>query len=168
MHSRSQKLHLAELIRDRGRGFLRFLALLAIVAVGFLGSYFILKLVLNAEYQILPVSSDNMCTVQNHRDGFAHTFERTLHIGDLVMVQGVEAKNLGVTYPNSDVVVLHAPKKDSHQADWLIITRIITSEERNGIIYFRTKGDGEGFHIWPEIPDISECNWWYDYRENYT
>ena len=45
---------------------------------------------------------------------------------------------------------------------------MIAKEERDGITYFRTKGDGQGVHKWPEILNVSECDTWYDYRENYT
>ena len=92
-----------------------------------------------------------------------HPFERTLHVGDLIIVQGVNAMSVRVAYPNSDILVFHFPKQDSYQKDELAITRVIAKEERDGITYFRTKGDGQGFHKWSEIPDASECDTWYDF-----
>ena len=97
-----------------------------------------------------------------------HPFERTLHVGDLIIVQGVNAMSVRVAYPNSDILVFHFPKQNSYQKDELVITRVIAKEERDGITYFRTKGDGQGVHKWPEILNVSECDTWYDYRENYT
>jgi hypothetical protein len=138
------------------------------IAIGALGFWFASKAILNTEYPIVPVSSGNMCVFQLNCDGLAHPFERTLQAGDLIIVQGVNAISVKVAYPNSDILVFHFPKQDSYQKDELIITRVIAKEERNGITYFRTKGDGQGFHKWPEMPDASECDTWYDYRENYT
>lgn len=76
--------------------------------------------------------------------------------------------NVEDEYPNSDVIVFHIPKQNSYQKDELIITRVVDKAERDGTVYFRTKSDGEGIHIWPETPVISECDLWYDYRGNYT
>lgn len=159
MHFQPKKPYLAKFMRGRGKRFLRVLALLAVVAIGLLGFWFILRVTLNTEYPILPVSSENMCTVKPHCDGFNHPFERTLHIGDLIIVRGVDARSVEVAYPNSDVLVFHTPKQNSYQEDALTITRVMAKEERDGIIYFRTKGDGEEIH---------EYDQWYDYRENYT
>ena len=164
----SQKLSLKKSIKDHGKKILNVLVLLAVIAIGFLGFWFASKIILNTEYPILPVSSSNMCVFQLNCDGLMHPFERTLHVGDLIIVQGVNAMNVRVAYPNSDILVFHFPKQDSYQKDKLAITRVIAKEERNGITYFRTKGDGQGFHKWSEIPDVSECDTWYDYRENYT
>ena len=164
----SQKSSLQKLLKNRGRKLLTVLVLLAAIALGFLGSWFVLKAILNTEYPILPVSSGNMCVSQPNCDGLTHPFERTLHVGDLIIVQEVSAVNVRVAYPNSDILVFHFPKQYSYQKDELVITRVIAKEERNGMTYFRTKGDGQGFPKWPEKPDVSECDTWYDYRENYT
>ena len=147
---------------------LKVLILSTAIAIGFLGFWFASKIILNTEYPILPVSSSNMCVFQLNSDGLMYPFERTLHVGDLIIVQGVNAMNVIAAYPNSDILVFHFPKQDSYQKDELAITRLIAKEERNGITYFRTKGDGQGFPKWPEIPDVSECDTWGDYRENYT
>ena len=144
---------------------LKVLILLTAIAIGFLGFWFASKIMLNTEYPILPVSSSNMCVFQLNCDGLMHPFERALHVGDLIIVQGVNAMSVRVAYPNSDILVFHFPKQDSYQKDELVITRVIAKEERDGITYFRTKGDGQGVHKWPEILNVSECD---DYRENYT
>jgi hypothetical protein len=45
---------------------------------------------------------------------------------------------------------------------------VVAKEEKSGMVYFRTKGDGVGSHTWPQMPSVSECDQWCDYRENYT
>lgn len=150
------------------RKFLIFLLVLAAIGVGFLGFWFVSRIILNTDYPVLSVSSSNMCLFQPNCNSLTHLFERTLHLGDLIIVQGVNAKNVSSAYPNSDILVFHSPKIDSAESDSLIIRRVITKEERNGTFYFRTKSDGVGVHMWPEMPDVPECDHWYDYRENYT
>lgn len=89
-------------------------------------------------------------------------------MGDLIIIQGINARDVRFAYPNSDILVLHFPKSDSYDSGGLVITRVVTREETNGIVYFRTKADGVGVHMWPEMPSVSECNRWYDYGKNYT
>jgi hypothetical protein len=169
MYFKSRRLHLDKFAKGQGKRFQDALILLTVIAIGVLCFWLVLRVLLNTEHPILPVSSEDMCTLRPcncWRDVFAPT----LHVGDLIVVQGVSAKDVKVSYPNSDIVVFYAPKQDSQQVDWLIITRVMASEEKDGIIYFKTKSDGKGLHIWPEIPDASESDLWYnDYRgENYT
>jgi hypothetical protein len=168
MQFQSQKSRMTKFIKGYGKKFLNAFILLMLIVIGFLGFWFALRMTLNTECPLLPVSSGNMCIVQPQCDGLSYPFEPTLHVGDLIIVQGVDARNVEVAYPESDVIVFYMPKLDSYQKDELIITRVVAKEERDGIVYFRTKSDGEGIHIWPEIPDISECDRWYDYRENHT
>jgi hypothetical protein len=164
----SQKSSLQKLVKNHGRKLLNVLVLLAVIVLGFLGSWFGLKAILNTECPILPVSSGNMCVFQSNCNGLMYPFEPTLHVGDLVIVQGVNAMNVRVAYPDSDILVFHFPQSDSYDSDGLVITRVVAKEERNGVVYFRTKSDGVGVHTWPETPSVSECDRWYDYRENYT
>jgi len=164
----SQKSSLKKSIKNHGKKIFKVLILLTVIAIGFLGFWFASKAMLNTEYPMVPVSSSNMCVFQLNCGGLAHPFERTLDVGDLIIVQGANALSVRVEYPNSDILVFRFPKQNSYQEDKLVITRIIAKEERNGITYFRTKGDGQGSHKWPEIPSASECDIWYDYRENYT
>ena len=159
----SQKSSLQKLVKNHGRKLLNAFVLLAAIAIGCLGFWFASKAILNTEYPIVPVSSSNMCVFQSNCDGLTHPFEPTLHVGDLIIVQGVDARDVRVAYPNSDILVFH-----SYDGGGLVITRVVAKEEGNGIVYFRTKGDGVGIHMWPEMPSVSECDRWYDYRENYT
>ena len=78
----------------------------------------------------------------------AHPFDRTLSIGDIIIVQGVNPKDLNTNYPNSDIIVFHSPNDPSI----LIVHRIIGTETVNGTTYYQTKGDGNG-NPWPQTPD---------------
>jgi len=81
-------------------------------------------------------------------DGWSHPFTRTLHIGDLLVVQGVNPASLSDAYPDSDIIVFHNPNDPSE----LIVHRIVQKYERDGIYYFKTKGDGNGEDKWPALP----------------
>jgi signal peptidase I len=79
-----------------------------------------------------------------------------LHIGDLIIVQGVNPADLSADYPNSDIIVFHKPS----DLEDLIVHRIVAKEERNGTLYFYTKGDGNGINKWPSTPTSSEYDPW--------
>jgi signal peptidase I len=74
-----------------------------------------------------------------------HTFNGTLHKGDIIIVQYVNPKELNTNYPNSDIIVY---KKPTAPEETPIVHRIVTSYEANGTIYFQTKGDGNS-PVWP-------------------
>jgi hypothetical protein len=168
MQLSSQRPSLKKFVEANRRKFLLVLAFSVIIAIGLLASWFALKALLNTEYPVLPVSSSGMSVFQSDFDSLVHAFEPTLHVGDLIVVQGVDASNVGSEYPNSDILVFHFPQSDSTQSGGLVVARVVAEEERNGIVYFRTKGDGLGVDTWPEVPSVSECDQWRDYRENYT
>ena len=85
-----------------------------------------------------------------------HTFDRTLSIGDIIVVQGINTKDLNTNYPNSDIIVFHSPINGE-----LIVHRIISSETINGVTYFQTKGDGNGSpDTWPKTPTGSGSDPW--------
>jgi len=142
--------------------------LIIIAVVCLLFFWFTLKYILNTEHPILPVSSGNMCTVSSHCDGFSHPFAPTLHVGDLIFIQGIDPKNVNSNYPDSDILVFYLPKQNPNDEGRLMITRVVEKREVNDIVYFLTKSDGEGEHKWPETPDMVECDYWLDCRENYT
>ena len=142
--------------------------LVIIVAICLLSFWFALKYVLNTEHPVLPVSSGDMCTVSSHCDGFSHPFAPTLHVGDLIFVQGINPENVNSDYPDSDILVFYSPKQNPNDEDKLIITRVVEKQKVNGILYFLTKSDGKGKHKWPKKPDMTECDYWLDYRENYA
>ncbi len=113
--------------------------------------------ILGTDYPALAVASGSMCITQHMGcDGFSRPFDRTLHVGDLIIVQGVDPALISDSYPNSDIIVFHKPTNTEE----LIVHRVVKKEEINGTIYFRTKGDANGNHKWPEIPNSSEYDSW--------
>jgi len=129
-------------------------AIIAVVFGFWAGSQF----VLNTSYPVLAVASGSMCkTEYMYCDGWSHPFEPTLHFGDLIIVQGVDAKQIKAGfYPEGDIIVFHRPLSSPNTQDELIVHRVVENETRNGLIYFRTKGDGSSGY--------STDSWPQDYR----
>ncbi|MBE0519775.1 signal peptidase I, partial [Candidatus Bathyarchaeota archaeon] len=69
-----------------------------------------------------------------------HPFSRTLHVGDLIIVQGVDPKEIeAAPEPYGDIIVFHQPLGGNE----LIVHRAIEKEiGSHGEISFKTKGDG--------------------------
>ena len=132
------------------------ICLIALVIFGF---WYGSQIVLNTPYPALAVVSGSMCIPYDGAcDGRFHPFARTLHIGDLIIVQGVNPANLSADYPNSDIIIFHKPG----DTEELIVHRIVAKEERDGVLYFYTKGDGNGVNKWPSTPTSSEYDPWND------
>ena len=124
-----------------------------------LGFFFGLQLGLKTSYPLLTVESGSMSIPYDGNDSFwlslIHPFDRTLSIGDIIVVQGVNTKDLNTNYPNSDIIVFHSPINGE-----LIVHRIISSETVNGVTYFQTKGDGNGYpDTWPKTPTQGKDPW---------
>jgi len=128
--------------------------IVAIVLVFLFGS----QLVLNTHYPALTVESGSMCIPYDQHDNFLlsleHPFDRTLSVGDIIIVQGVNPKDFNTNYPNSDIIVFHDP----YDPSTLIVHRIIGGEDVNGTLYFQTKGDGNG-NPWPQKPTSDLDPW---------
>ena len=134
--------------------------IIGLIVLIFFGLWYGSTLALNTQNPIVVVPTGSMCIPYDGAcDGWTHPFERTLHVGDLLILQGVNPRDLNTDYPNSDIIVFHEPGKP----DELIVHRIVATEEVNGVLYFRTKGDGNGFNKWPATPQPAE----YDpFRDN--
>lgn len=133
-------------------GNVQTIILIALVAVVVGGFY----LVEQAGY-IAVVPSGSMCIPYGGAcDGWTHPFDRTLHVGDILIIQPINPKDLNTDYPNSDVIVYHNPQKPSE----LIVHRIAASTEVNGELAFYTKGDGNGWDKWPNPISPSEYDPW--------
>ena len=137
--------------------FKTVVAIVLIVAV-VLVFLFGLQLFLNTPYPALTVESGSMSIPYDGNDNFVlsleHPFDRTLSIGDIIIVEGVNPKDLNTNYPNSDIIVFHDP----YDPSTLIVHRIIGSEDVNGKLYFLTKGDGNG-NPWPQKPTSGLDPW---------
>jgi signal peptidase I len=130
---------------------------IGIIIVVVFGFWYGSQLVLNTPYPALAVVSGSMCIPYDGAcDGWSHPFTRTLHIGDLILVQGVNPADLNANYPNSDIIVFHRPGNP----DELIVHRIAAEEVINGTYYFYTKGDGNPTDKWPNPISQSEYDPW--------
>jgi signal peptidase I len=129
---------------------------IGLIALTVFGFWYGSQAVLNTQFPALAVVSGSMCIPYDGAcDGRFHPFARTLHIGDLIIVQGVNPADLNANYPDSDIIVFYK----TNRTDELIVHRIVNKEERNGKIYFWTKGDGNG-NKWPIIPQTAEYDPW--------
>ena len=127
--------------------------IIGVIALVVFGFWFTVQIVLNTPDPALVVVSGSMCIPQDGNcNGWTHPFARTLHIGDMIIIQGVNPATLNANYPNSDIIVFHNPTNPSD----LIVHRIVKEEvSENGTIYFVTKGDGNGTK-WPGTPDLTD------------
>jgi hypothetical protein len=126
------------------------IVLIVTVVLSFL---FGLQLALHTPDPALTVESGSMSIPYDAADNFwlsiAHPFDRTLSIGDIIIIQGVNPKDLNTNYPNSDIIVFHDPQPGYYNT--LIVHRIIGTKVVNGTTYYLTKGDGNG-NPWPQKP----------------
>ncbi len=136
-------------------------AVISLIVLSVAGFWLGLQFALNTQYPVLAVESGSMCTLYDMEcTGWAsldHPFARTLHTGDLIIIQGVNPASLNADYPNSDIIVFHKPTNP----DELIVHRIISKQEIQGTLYFKTKGDGNG-NTWPDTP-VYGIDEWADY-----
>jgi signal peptidase I len=136
----------------RNENFKSILAILVIIIV-VLGFFFGLQFALNTEVPVRVVESGSMCLIYDGAcDGWSHTFNQTLHVGDIIVIQGVDPETLNVDYPNSDIIVYLKPLNPT---DTPIVHRIVSRYEVNGTLYFQTKGDGNG-QPWPTRVSASD------------
>lgn len=123
--------------------------ILFIVALVF-GFWYGTRLVLNTDYPMLAVASGSMhMPVGTYCDGWSHPFARTLHTGDIIIVQGVNASDIHAgPNPEGDIIVF---RRLTSIGEELIVHRAIRKIDRGGAIYFVTKGDGNS----NEDPEVS-------------
>lgn len=131
-------------------------AIIAIVAIVglILGLFFGISMFFNISIRV--VESGSMCIAYGKEcDGLLalnHPFNGTLHTGDIIIIQRIDASQLNVNYPNSDIIVYRNP---AHPEETPIVHRVVTGYQLNGTLYFQTKGDGNGAP-WPAAVDPSE------------
>jgi signal peptidase I len=123
---------------------------IALVIVVIVGVFVGMQLALGASVPVRVVESGSMCVPYDGRcNGWSHSFDQTLHVGDIIIIQKVDPTTLNANYPNSDIIVYRNPNGKTP-----IVHRIIEKQEINGTLYFKTKGDGNGPIIWPKTPNI--------------
>jgi signal peptidase I len=104
---------------------------------------------------VAVVQSGSMCIPYDSAcDGWTHPFDRTLHVGDIIIIQPVNAADLNTNYPDSDIIVYNTAQFG------LVVHRITAQTEVNGKLYFYTKGDGNGRNKWPSTPSSEEYDSW--------
>jgi signal peptidase I len=133
------------------------IGLIVVIVVSF---WFGVQLVLATPYPVLAVVSGSMCVTSGAScDGWSDPFEQTLHIGDVIIIQGVNAEDLNADYPNSDIIVYQDPRNPT-DPEAKIVHRIVEKQEIDGKLYFHTKGDGNGLHKWPNPILTSDYDSW--------
>jgi signal peptidase I len=140
---------------------------IALVLVFFFG----LKLAFNVSYgPIVVVESGSMCVPYDTTgcvgwNSITHPFEHTLHTGDIVIIQGVNPKDLKTNYPNSDIIVFYNP---NNHAETPIIHRIVSVTDVNGTLFLITKGDGNGHPSakWPAPVTSTDGEDPWDYQNS--
>lgn len=143
--------------RLRKNEYFQTVVVIGLIVLIVFGFWYGSQAVLNTPYPALAVVTGSMCVPYDGRcDGWFHPFARTLHVGDLIIVQGVNTQDLNIAYPESDIIVFQKPT----DPDELIVHRLVAKEDINGVLYFRTKGDGNGMNKWPETPSVSEYDPW--------
>ncbi len=118
------------------------LVTLVLVIAIVIASFLALGLVLGTSVPIRVVESGSMCTNTDGCDGWSHPFEPTLHVGDVIIIQQVDPKDLNANYPNSDIIVYQNPAVMGNLKATPIVHRIVAEYTINGTLYFQTKGDG--------------------------
>jgi len=127
-------------------------AFFGLIMLAVLGFWYGAQMVLNTRYPALAVVTGSMCIPQHAEcDGWTHPFDRTLHVGDLIILQGVNPEDLNADYPNSDIIVYQDPRYPNDPNE-MIVHRIVAKQEINGTWYFQTKGDGNDGK-WPNPVD---------------
>jgi len=128
------------------------IVLMIVIVLGF---WYGLQYALGTQYPALAVATGSMCMEPgDYCDGWTHPFERTLHVGDLIILQKVKAEDIKAEpYPNGDIIVFRRSQGDKD----LIVHRAIAKEKRDGTWYFQTKGDGNPIADSP-FPNIPEEN----------
>lgn len=86
---------------------------------------------------------------------WTHPFDRTIQVGDIIVIQSVNPAELNANYPNSDIIVYNV-----YSSDVPIVHRIVAKEQINGTWYFYTKGDANGWNKWPATPSPAEYDTW--------
>jgi signal peptidase I len=154
----------ATLKKLRKNEYVQTAIIIGLIVLIVLGFWFSVQMLLNTPYPALAVITGSMCIPQDAEcNGWTHPFARTLHIGDLIIIQGVNPADLNADYPNSDIIVFHKPT----DPDELIVHRIAAKEVgEDGTIYFYTKGDGNPVNKWPNTIRPSEYDPWGKVSEN--
>jgi signal peptidase I len=103
--------------------------------------WFSVQIVLHSQYPMLAVASGSMCVLPSKPcDGWSHPFEYTLHLGDLIIVQGIGPEEIKTgPAPYGDIIVFRQVQQSGGE---LIVHRAIGNKTVDGQLSFITRGDG--------------------------
>jgi signal peptidase I len=117
--------------------YFQTLITIILIVVFVFGFWYGSQFVLNTQYPMLAVASGSMCIPYGQAcDGWSHPFARTLHVGDLIVVQGVSVDAIYAHPVNGDIIVYR-----QQHSDTLIVHRAIEKRVEGGVTYVITKGD---------------------------
>lgn len=137
--------------------YFQTIVVIGLIVLLVFGFWYGSQLVLGTPYPALAVVTGSMCIPYDGGcDGWSDVFERTLHVGDLIIVKGVNPEELNSGYPDSDIIVFHRP----NNPDELIVHRIAAREVVDGETFFYTKGDGNPTDRWPNPISATEYDPW--------
>jgi signal peptidase I len=115
---------------------------IVLVLVVVFGLWFGSQLVLHTENPALAVASGSMCIPHGmYCDGWSHPFERTLHVGDLIIVQGASIDQIHAAPVNGDIIVYRRPNVGDTSYTLIVHRAVEKGKDRNGLPYVITKGD---------------------------
>jgi signal peptidase len=116
----AQNERFTEYLKSIKRNEVAKLVLLAVLVVSAsYGGWAALRFVWATEYPVLVVVSGSMVP--------------TLNIGDIIFIKGMPAEKIEV----GTIVVFHSPR----EYETLVVHRVVERLNRDGTVYFRTKGD---------------------------
>jgi signal peptidase I len=150
--------------RIRNNENFQTILVIALIVISLSGLWFGAQVILNTSITpVLAVTSGSMCIPYGSGctdwHSITHPFDRTLHTGDLIIIQGIDPKRLNIEYPNSDIIVYQNPWYPTDPNE-KIVHRIVGSTEINGTLYFYTKGDGNPYNKWPNTLYSGEYDPW--------
>jgi len=121
--------------------YMQTVTLLVIVLIGVAGFQLGLRAILKTDYPLAVVESESMVP--------------TLNVGDIIVLQGVDADEIyaasKTANPPGDIIVFYDPRGGVERVYWfftapvLIVHRAVQKEDRGGLWYFTTKGDGNQY-----------------------
>jgi signal peptidase I len=132
----------------RKNEYFKTVVAIALIAAVILCFFFGLQFALGTAVPLRVVESGSMCVPYDGLcNGWSHPFDQTLHVGDIIIIQAVDPEDLNANYPNSDIIVYKNPSGVTP-----IVHRIVEKQQIDGVWYFKTKGDGNGPILWPDVP----------------
>jgi signal peptidase I len=128
--------------KNNRKEYIKSAAAIGLIVIVVLSFFVGLSFVLNAQVPVRVVESGSMCVPYDaFCDGWSHAFSPTLHIGDIIIIEGVNPDTINSDYPNSDIIVYQNPTNPTATP---IVHRVVAKYQVDGVWYFQTKGDGNG------------------------